>query len=39
MVLVDVSFRGKIDAEDLKDDTCAKGRIAEGSIVKLLWIG
>ena len=24
MVLVDVSFRGKIDEEDLKDDTCAK---------------
>ena len=39
MVLVDVSFREKIDEEDLKYDTCAKGRIVEGSIVKLLWIG
>ena len=24
LVLPDVSFRGKIDEEDLKDDTCAK---------------
>ena len=30
MVLPDVSFRGKIDAEDLKDDTCAKEEDSRG---------
>ena len=30
MVLPDVSFRGKIDEEDLKDDTCAKEEDSRG---------
>ena len=30
MVLPDVSFRGKIDEEDLKDDTCAKEENSRG---------
>eukprot|EP00731_Ephydatia_muelleri_P004857 Em0002g1033a len=30
VVLPDVSFRGKIDEEDLKDDTCAKEEDSRG---------
>ena len=37
VVLPDVSYRGKIGEEDLKDDTCAKEEDSRG-IVKLLWI-
>ena len=35
MVLPDVSFRGKIDEEDYKDDTCAKKEDSRGEYSKV----